>query len=102
MSKHAYDSPAQQRILRALTILAGHEFTGVTPTDYAKALQVTQSTATRDLHNLHAVGFAEEIPGTGRWRLGPRPVQIALAFSSSLQAAEARLGEIKNRYTREI
>lgn len=101
MSKSNYDSPAQQRILRALTILAGHEFMGVTPSEYARAMGVNPSTATRDFHNLREAGFAEEIPGTGRWRLGPRPVQISVAFASSLMVAESRLAEIKQRYSRE-
>lgn len=101
MARADYDSPGQQRILRALTVLAGNEFQGVTPGELARALGVTPSTVTRDLHNLREAGFAEQIQETGRWRLGPKPVQIALAFSSALQRAEARLGEIRNRYTRE-
>ena len=99
--KSEYDSPAQQRILRALLVLAGNEFQGVAPNEYAKALDVAPGTATRDLHNLREAGFAEQIQETGRWRLAPKPVQIALAFSNALQRAESRLGEIKNRYTRE-
>ena len=99
--KAAYDSPAQQRILRALLVLAGNEFQGLAPGEFAKALGVTPSTATRDLHNLHEAGFAEQIQETGRWRLGPKPVQIAVAFSTHLSRAEQRLREITNRYTRE-
>jgi DNA-binding IclR family transcriptional regulator len=101
MSKSAYDSPAQQRILRALLVLAGNEFMGVAPGELASSLGVPPSTATRDLHNLRAAGFAEQIQETGRWRLGPKPVQIALAFTNHLQRAESRLREISNRYTRE-
>ncbi len=101
MSKADYDSPGQQRILRALIVMAGNEFQGVTPGDYARAMNVTPGTATRDLHNLKAVGFAEQIQETGRWRLGPKPVQIALAFSTHLSRAQQRVQEINNRYTRE-
>lgn len=101
MSKDTYDSPAQQRILRALLVLAGNEFQGLAPGELAKALGVNPSTATRDLHNLREAGFAEQIQETGRWRLGPKPVQIALAFSNHLQRAQQRLHEISNRYTRE-
>lgn len=102
MSKDAYDSPAQQRILKALVVLAGNEFIGISPTDYAKALRVNPGTATRDLHNLREAGFAEQIQETGRWRLGPKPVQIALAFATHLERAEQRLKEITNRYSKEI
>ena len=100
--KKDYDSPAQQRILRALLVLAGNEFQGVAPGELAKALGVNPSTATRDLHNLREAGFAEQIQETSRWRLGPKPVQIALAFSTALSRARARLDEITNRYSREI
>lgn len=101
MSKSDYDNAAQQRILRALLVLAGNEFQGLAPGEFAKALGVGPSTATRDLHNLREVGFAEQIQETGRWRLGPKPVQIAVAFAAHLTRAEQRLKEITNRYSRE-
>lgn len=97
-----YDNSSQQRILRALVVLAGNEFQGVAPGELAKAMGESPSTATRDLHNLKEVGFAEQIQETGRWRLGPKVVQISLAFSNELARAESRLGEVKNRYTREL
>lgn len=100
--KRDYDSPAQQRILRALLVLAGNEFQGLAPGELAKALGVNPSTATRDLHNLREVGFAEQIQETGRWRLGPKPIQLSLAFSTAISRAQSRLNEINNRYTREI
>lgn len=100
--KSDYDSPAQQRILRALVVLAGNEFQGLAPGELAKALGVNPSTATRDLHNLREAGFAEQIQETNRWRLGPKPVQIALAFSTALSRARSRLDEITNRYSREL
>ena len=97
-----YDNGSQQRILRAVAILAGNEFHGVAPGELAKALDISPSIATRDLHNLKETGFAEQIQETGRWRLGPKLIQISLSFSSGLQRAESRLNEIKNRYSREI
>ncbi len=58
------------------------------------------STATRDLHNLKEVGFAEQIQETGRWRLGPKVVQVSFAFSHELARAQQRVSELQNRYTR--
>lgn len=101
MAKADYDSPAQQRILRALLVLAGNEFQGVAPGELAKAMNTTPSTATRDLHNLREAGFAEQIQETGRWRLGPKLVQVAIKFSTALERAQLRMSEINNRYTRE-
>lgn len=101
MAKEDYDSPGQQRILRALLVLAGNEFQGVAPGELAKSMGVSPGTATRDLHNLKEVGFAEQIQETGRWRLGPKLVQVSIKFSSSLERAQLRMSEINNRYTRE-
>lgn len=97
----SYDNDSQQRILRALTVLAGNEFQGIAPGDLAKALKTSPGTATRDLHNLREAGFAEQIQETGRWRLGPKLVQISISFSTALERAQSRLGELHNRYTRE-
>ena len=96
-----YDNAGQQRILRALLILAGNEFNGVAPGELAKAMGEAPSTATRDLHNLKEVGFAEQIQETGRWRLGPKVIQLSFAFSTELTRARQRLDEITCRYTRQ-
>jgi len=95
-----YTSESQQRILRTLTVLAGNEFNGLTPSEVAKAVRTSASNATRDLANLREAGLAEVIQETGRWRLGPKLVQIAVAFSTHLNRAQTRLDELTNRYTR--
>lgn len=95
-----YTSKSQQRILRTLTVLAGNEFNGLTPSEVAKAVRTSASNATRDLANLREAGLAEVIQETGRWRLGPKLVQIAVAFSTHLNRAQTRLDELTNRYTR--
>lgn len=96
-----YDNAGQQRILRALLVLAGNEFQGVAPGELAKAMGESPSTATRDLHNLKEVGFAEQIQETGRWRLGPKVIQLSFAFQTELTRARQRLDEITLRYTRQ-
>lgn len=95
-----YTSESQQRILRTLTVLAGNEFNGLTPSEVAKAVRTSASNATRDLANLREAGLAEVIQETGRWRLGPKLIQIAVAFSTHLNRAQTRLDELTNRYTR--
>lgn len=91
---------SQERGYRVLLALAGNEFLGVAPGEIAKALTTSPSNITRDLRTLQAVGLAEQIPETGRWRLGPKVVQVALAFQASLARNTARLDEINQRYTR--
>lgn len=101
MSKEIYINAAQQRLLKAIVLLAGNEFSGLAPSDLAKALNTNPSNVTRDLANLKEAGLAEQLPDTGRWRLGPKLVQIALAFSDHMSRANARIDEMQQRYTRQ-
>lgn len=98
---HQYDNAAQQRILRLVLMLAGHELHGLAPRDLTEALAVSAATITRDLHNLHEMGLAEVIQETGRVRLGPKVVQIAIAHMTAMDRATTQLNDIKNRYSRE-
>lgn len=99
--KHQYDNAAQQRALRLVSLLAGHELHGIAPNQLAESLGVSAGTITRDLHNLRAAGAAEQIQETGRYRLAPKMVQIAVAHMTAMDRAERQLGEIKQRFTRE-
>lgn len=98
--KTDYTNSSQQRILKVLVALAGQEFTGMTPKDLTVAVGTDASTITRDLDNLRTAGLAEQIADTGRWRLGPKVVKVALAFQLHLDRAQAQVDEIKQRYTR--
>lgn len=93
---------AQRRIVQVITVLAGNELMGLAPSEIQRALQITSaSTVTRDLGVLKDLGVAEQIQETGRWRLGPRIVQIAIAHATAMEKAERRLGELKQRFSRE-
>lgn len=94
-----YNTVGQQRILTVLLLLAGHEFDGVLPSELARAANTTAPNITRDLANLRQAGLAEKME-TGRWRLGPKLIQIALAFSMHISRQSDRLDELKQRYTR--
>lgn len=96
-----YINDAQQRIFAIQSLLAGHELQGLAPSEIAKALSVGASTVTRDLANFREAGFAEQIEETGRWRLGPRPIQMAISFQQALARAAQRVDGIQNRYTRQ-
>lgn len=99
--KTDYSNAAQQRVLDLITLLAGHELQGLAPGEIAKAMKVSPGMVTRDLYNLAVKGVAEQIAETGRWRLGPRLVQVALAFTQAVQRNATRLAEINQRYTRQ-
>ena len=53
------------------------------------------------MHNLREMGLAEVIQETGRIRLGPKVVQIAISHMTAMDRATSRLDEIKNRYSRQ-
>lgn len=95
-----YICAPQQRILKLLTVLAGHEVHGLAPSDIAKAQDCSLPHVTRDLANLRAAGMAEQVPETGRWRLAPLIVQIAVRHNIGLDRAQQKVDEIRSRYSR--
>jgi DNA-binding IclR family transcriptional regulator len=95
-----YLNSSQQRILGLLRCLAGNEMEGLAPGDIAKLNGCSASQVTRDLDNLYTAGLAEQLPNTGRWRLGPQIVQIAMKHMTALDRARKRLDETTNRYSR--
>lgn len=97
----SYTNAGQQRILKLIQALAGYEITGVAPAALARDVGCSAACVTRDIDNLRTAGLAEEVPETGRWRLGPAVVQIALKHMSAIDRAERRLAEVRNRYSRE-
>lgn len=94
-----YHNTAQQRILKVMLALAGHEVEGLKPTALAKGLNVPAANITRDLENLLIAGLAEKLE-SGAWRLAPKLVQVSISYSSNLDKARRKLDEVTNRYSR--
>lgn len=101
MTENEYRNESQERGYRVLLALAGHEFTGLLPSEIAKSVSAAPGAITRDLRVLQGAGLAERIQETGRWRLGPKVIQIALAFTQHMDRSQQRLNEINQRYTRQ-
>lgn len=99
MSNERYINSAQQRVLQALQLLAGHELDGLAPGEIAKRLRTTPSNVTRDLANLKEAGLAECLD-SGRWRITPRMAQLALGVLRALDRAKQRVEEVGQRFTR--
>ncbi|MDR1351469.1 MAG: helix-turn-helix domain-containing protein [Zoogloeaceae bacterium] len=94
-------SNAQIRLLTLIECLAGHEVGGLTLTDISRATGgITPSTVLRDLESLRTAGWAFQIPGSKRWALGARPIQLLINFQSGLARAKQRIGEVESNYTR--
>ena len=100
MSAADYTNEAQQRILRLLMLLAGHELLGLVPSRIAVELQASPSQVTRDLQNLKTAGLAELVQDTGGWRLAPRMVEVSVRHGVAMNRAQQKLDEIKNRFSR--
>lgn len=97
--KPKYHSNCQQRLLRVIVALAGNEFDGLPPGVVAKVSGGTAGSATRDLANLIQAGMAEEMDN-GNYRLGPKLIQIAMAFMRHRDQIARRVDEMNQRYTR--
>lgn len=100
MSNKEYSNGSQERLLDVLLTLSGNEFLGLAPSEICRALGTSPSNVSRDLRVLRKKGLAEELPETGRWRLGPKLIQMAHAFDLHVQAMQQRLDQVKQRYTR--
>ncbi len=96
-----YRSAPQQRILKVLLILGGHEVDGLAPQQIADSLNIKPSQVTHDLANLALAGLAEQLLETKRWRLTPKVPQIAMAMLNNLNQKQRKLSEIEQRYTRD-
>ena len=95
-----YTNAPQQRILQLVLALFGDVVHGYPPAALAKALDASPSVITRDLDNLLSAGLAERDEATGHWRLTPRLPQQAIKVFNAIDAAERRVDEARNRYTR--
>lgn len=95
-----YTNAAQQRILQLQLALFTDVVNGLPPSRLAELLRVSASATTRDLDNLRTAGLAERDEATGHWRLTPRLPQQAIKVFNSIDAAQRRVDEARNRFTR--
>ena len=95
-----YTNAAQQRILKLLLTLFGDVVNGYPPAALAKAMECAASAITRDLDNLRTAGLAERDEATGHWRLTPRLPQQTFKVLNAIDAAQRRVDETRNRFTR--
>lgn len=93
-----YTNASQQRLLRLIDLLSGHEVNGLELIGIAKALGQSPSAVTRDLDNLRTAGWAERHPNGRTWRLTPHVIQISQRYLTALQAGAAQLQGVSQRY----
>lgn len=97
--KTDYTNAAQQRVLRLVNLLAGHELAGLAPSEMARALSCSASDVTRDTDNLRTAGWAEQTPG-GNWRLSPHVVQMSIRHAAALNQARKTFEDTVQRFSR--
>jgi DNA-binding IclR family transcriptional regulator len=95
-----YTNDAQQRILKVVMLLGEDVVTGLAPAQIAKELNVPAPYITRDLENLNTAGWAFQQEETGRWLLGAKPGALGVKVMASLDRAERKVAEARNRFTR--
>jgi DNA-binding IclR family transcriptional regulator len=89
-----------EKLLDLLEVLGRNFAHGYSPTELVKATGLDAPQITRYVETLVSKGFAERIPETGRIRLAHRWGQIAVQIMNSLDQAEARLLESRQRLLR--
>ncbi|TCS38501.1 hypothetical protein EDC30_102240 [Paucimonas lemoignei] len=100
MSEAKYTNDAQQRLLKVVMLLGEDVVTGLTTTQIAKEIGVPASYITRDMENLKTAGWAFQQEETGRWLLGAKAGALGVKVMASIDRAERKISEIRNRYTR--
>lgn len=96
-----YHCESQQRILRVLMSLFGHEINGLTPRQIATANGITPSLVTRDVWNLTHAGLVERVQETDAVRISPRLGTKALQIMAAFDQAQRQLSDLHSRYVRE-
>lgn len=98
--KTDYTNSSQQRILKVVLVMFGHEIEGLAPGQIAKLANIKPGEATRDLDNLMSAGWVEEVVTGGAYRISPMIGQRALAVLATIERAARRVEDTRNRYTR--
>ena len=100
MTRTDHTNDSQQRILKTVLAMFGHEVDGIAPGQIAKLVGCTASSTTRDLYNLEKAGLAERIPHNNNYRISPLLGQKAMMVLDSIDRADRRVREIRQRFTR--
>ena len=97
MANNVYTNDAQQRMLRLIDRLIGHEVWGINAVDLAVKIDASQSTVFRDLKNLEEAGWAEQMPD-GRWRLSVNAAKLLRRINDGIAAALTKVNEARRSY----
>ena len=97
MKATKYVSTSQQRVLKTMKALFGHEVTGITTNDLSRQLETSSDRVFKDLKNLEEAGLAEQLPNKN-WRISPALGRESLHIVNNLNAMARRLDETAKRF----
>lgn len=92
-----YECDAQQRLLKVIDALVGHEVDGVSAKDIAARTGTSSATAFRDLSNLQLGGWAEQLEDGG-WRLSVNAAKMLRRINDGINSALARVNTARRMY----
>lgn len=93
-----YSCASQQRLIKVLMCLFGHEIDGLAPGQIAKMTGITAANATRDLWNLEEAGLVERLPNGDKVRISAALGRKALAVLHTFDRAQRGLSDLTSRY----
>lgn len=85
------------KVFAVLDVLFRNFAQGFTPSELARATELSPSDITRYVATLIDTGYAERIPDTDRIRVSVSLARKAIQIMQSLDAAERRIQETRNR-----
>lgn len=92
-----YECDAQQRLLKVIGALVGHEVDGVSAKDIAARTGTSSATAFRDLSNLQLGGWAEQLEDGG-WRLSVNAAKMLRRINDGINSALSRVNSARRSY----
>ena len=92
-----YECDAQQRLLKVIDALVGHEVDGVSAKDIAARTGTSSATAFRDLSNLQLGGWAEQLEDGG-WRLSVNAAKMLRRINDGINSALSRVNSARRSY----
>lgn len=92
-----YVCDSQQRILKTIDALVGHEVDGISAKDVAAQTGANGATAFRDLQNLQLAGWAEQLEDGG-WRISVNAAKMLRRVNDGINRALSRVNSARRDY----
>lgn len=92
-----YLNNGQQRLIKVMQHLVGHELDGITAGELAGEIGGGSTAIFRDLKNLEAVGWAEKLP-SGGWRITPTFAELMRVVQRNIMTVMEKVNRLNIEY----